>query len=90
MIYTLEIPKMTTNTSHDGDVVEPIYDYEPQPDFALCVEYHNGSRTYRDYLNDEYRYADIDARLEAIDDEARRVFIVGISRLTSGYQESYK
>ena len=90
MIYTLEKPKMNTTTEHEGDVVEPVYDYEPQPDFALCVEYRDGTRTYRDYLNDEYNYADIDARLEAIDGESRKVFIVGISTLTSGYQESYK
>ena len=79
------------NIREDGEVVhEACYDYEPPLDFTMVVEYRDGSRKFRDYLDDEWDYANIDAKLEATNPDARTVFITGISPLTSGYQETYK
>ena len=78
------------NTENSDVVHEPVYDYELKPDFALCVEYRDGSRLYREYLDDEYKYAEIDAILEGNNPEARHVWITGISYATSGFQESFK
>ena len=78
------------NTEHSDVVHETCYDYELKPDFALSVEYHDGSRLYREYLDDEYKYAEIDAIMEGNNHEARHVWITGISYATSGFQESFK
>jgi len=82
---------MNANIRPDGEdfVVEACYDYVPEPAFTLCVEFSSGSRIHENYLDDEWKYVDAAAKLSALDPDARKVFVVGVSEYTSGFQESY-